>query len=164
MCIELGVHTTQAFLTYFSLTYYLPSSTYPHVQLSWEWLYKVFKGWLWFYFKKWQGMVFNHRIIMRVMCRSHEHSFSKSNKLLQNGFAQFYSNTENKKVHKCVADHTNKKKIWICNSLWIKFIYSEKPKHFCEIFPLLLTVCTVSSQKYGEDFAKFCGLLRIYEL
>ena len=37
-----------------------------------------------------------------------------------------------------------------------KFIYSEKATKSCEIFPLLLT--TVKSK---EDFAKFCGLLRI---
>ena len=47
--------------------------------------------------------------------------------------------------------------------LHIKFIYSEKATKFCEIFPLLLTtVHTVKSK--GEDFAKICGLLRIYEL
>ena len=116
----------------------------------------------------------------------------------------------------------------------LKFIYSEKAAKFCEIFPLILTVCTVVksqvkisqnfvafseyittthvttpfakedlkraffadfnfktsllkfiyfekatkylrnlhltfdystySQKLDEDFAKFCGLLRIYEL
>ena len=45
----------------------------------------------------------------------------------------------------------------------LKFIYSEKATKFCEIFPLLLTVCTAVKSK-GEDFAKFCGLLRIYEL
>ena len=45
----------------------------------------------------------------------------------------------------------------------VKFIYSEKATKFCEIFPLLLTVCTEVKSK-REDFAKFCGLLRIYEL
>ena len=45
-------------------------------QLSWEWLRKVFKGWLWCYFIKWQEIVSNHKIIMRVMCRSHENSFN----------------------------------------------------------------------------------------
>ena len=46
---------------------------------------------------------------------------------------------------------------------WIlKFIYSEKATKFCEIFPLLLTVCTVvkSKEKISQNF----GLLRIYEL
>ena len=57
---------------------------------------------------------------------------------------------------------------WLCsfeicsginNFLHLKFIYSEKPTKFCEIFTkLLTTVHTVKS------FAKFCGLLRIYEL
>ena len=36
----------------------------------------------------------------------------------------------------------------------VKFIYSEKATNFCEIFTLLLTVCTVVKS----------GLLRIYEL
>ena len=43
----------------------------------------------------------------------------------------------------------------------LKFIYSENATKFCEIFTLLLTGTT---QDKGEDFAKFCGLLRIYEL
>ena len=44
----------------------------------------------------------------------------------------------------------------------LKFIYSEKATKFCEIFPLLLTVCTVvkSKEKISQNF---CGLLRIYE-
>ena len=43
----------------------------------------------------------------------------------------------------------------------VKFIYSEKATKFCEIFTLLLSLCSASQ---SEDFAKFCGLLRIYEL
>ena len=46
--------------------------------------------------------------------------------------------------------------------LLFKFIYSEKATKFCETFIWLLTVCTVV--KRSEDFAKFCGLLRMYEL
>ena len=42
----------------------------------------------------------------------------------------------------------------------VKFIYSEKATIFCEIFPLLLTVCTVVKSK-GQIAQKFCGLLRI---
>ena len=42
---------------------------------------------------------------------------------------------------------------------YVKFTCSEKATKFCEISTLLLSVCTV-----GGDFAKFCGLLRIYEL
>ena len=42
----------------------------------------------------------------------------------------------------------------------LKFIYSEKAKKFCEIFALLLSYVV----PVKEDFAKFCGLLRIYEL
>ena len=39
----------------------------------------------------------------------------------------------------------------------VKFIYSEKATKFCEI-------STVEGQIYGGDLAKFCGLLRIYDL
>ena len=63
----------------------------------------------------------------------------------------------------------------------VKFIYSEKATKFCEISTLDLSyVVTVkegckrelglsaaiksNGQIYGEDFTKFCGLLRIYEL
>ena len=45
----------------------------------------------------------------------------------------------------------------------IKFIYSEKAMQFCEISTVgLSNVC--NGQIYGGDFAKFCGLIRIYEL
>ena len=40
----------------------------------------------------------------------------------------------------------------------VKFIYSEKTTKFCEISTNYLT------DIIGGDFAKFCGLLRIYEL
>ena len=66
----------------------------------------------------------------------------------------------------------------------LKFIYSEKATIFCEIFPLLLTVCTVVKSKgkisrnfvafseymnfkcpnHEEDCANFCDLLRKAEL
>ena len=45
----------------------------------------------------------------------------------------------------------------------VKFIYSDKATKLCEIFPLLLSVCTVVKIK-GEYLEKFCGFLRIYEL
>ena len=47
----------------------------------------------------------------------------------------------------------------------VKFIYSEKVKIFCEISTVvgLSYVCS-NGQIYGGDFAKFFGLLRIYEL
>ena len=45
----------------------------------------------------------------------------------------------------------------------LKFICSEKAKNFDEIFTILLTTVNTVKSK-GEDFAKFCGLLRIYEL
>ena len=39
----------------------------------------------------------------------------------------------------------------------LKFIYSEKATEFCEIFPLLLTVCTVvkSKGKISQNFVAF---------
>ena len=39
----------------------------------------------------------------------------------------------------------------------IKFIYSEKATKVCEIFPLLLTVCTVvkSKGKISQNFVAF---------
>ena len=39
----------------------------------------------------------------------------------------------------------------------LKFIYSEKATKFCEIFPLLLTVCTVvkSKGKISQNFVAF---------
>ena len=39
----------------------------------------------------------------------------------------------------------------------LKFIYSEKAANFCEIFPLLLTVCTVvkSKGKISQNFVAF---------
>ena len=39
-------------------------------------------------------------------------------------------------------------------------MYFEKATKFCEISIFLCS----AGQKEGEDFAKFCGLLRIYEL
>ena len=42
---------------------------------------------------------------------------------------------------------------------FLKFIYSEKATKFCEISTLLVLCSAI-----GGDFAKFCGLFRIYEL
>ena len=52
-------------------------------------------------------------------------------------------------------------KIYIM-SIQQKFIYSEKASKFCKISTVDLTGTTLG-QIYGGDFAKFCGLLRIYE-
>ena len=52
---------------------------------------------------------------------------------------------------------------YLKNSQPVKFIYSEKATKFCEISTLPLTVYKYCSQKLIEDFAKFCGLLRIYK-
>ena len=46
----------------------------------------------------------------------------------------------------------------------LKFIYSEKATKYCEIFLSLLSTGVHSDKSKGGDFAKFCGLLRIYEL
>ena len=47
--------------------------------------------------------------------------------------------------------------------MYVKFIYSEKAAKFCEISTVdLFYVVQVKST--GGDFAKFCGLLKIYEL
>ena len=45
----------------------------------------------------------------------------------------------------------------------LKFIYSEKATKILRNLPLTFDY-SAYSQKLGEDFAKFCGLLRIYEL
>ena len=45
----------------------------------------------------------------------------------------------------------------------LKFIYSEGATKFCTISTAELTD-TTNRQLYDGDFAKFCGLLRIYEL
>ena len=52
-----------------------------------------------------------------------------------------------------------------CGSLlrYIKFIYSEKATKILRNLPLTFDHSTYS-QKSVEDFAKFCGILRIYEL
>ena len=46
---------------------------------------------------------------------------------------------------------------------FVKFIYSEKATKFLRNLPLTFDY-SKHGQKLGEDFAKFCGLLRIYEL
>ena len=45
----------------------------------------------------------------------------------------------------------------------LKFIYSEKATKILRNLLLAVDYSTYG-QKLGEDFAKFCGLLRIYEL
>ena len=48
-------------------------------------------------------------------------------------------------------------------TLFVKFIYSEKATKILGNLPLTFDYSSYG-QKLGEDFAKFCGLLRIYEL
>ena len=50
-------------------------------------------------------------------------------------------------------------KFWEAPSNLSKFIYSEKATKFCEI-----SAVDYTGQIYGRNFAKFSGLLRIYEL
>ena len=46
----------------------------------------------------------------------------------------------------------------------LKFIYSEKATKFCGISIVgLFYIVPVKPKAYGRDFAKFCGLLRIFE-
>ena len=47
---------------------------------------------------------------------------------------------------------------------YLKFICSEKATKFCEISNVDLSYVFSKVQIYGGNFAKFCGLLRIYEL
>ena len=62
------------------------------------------------------------------------------------------------------------KKVLVILSKWctmesnmVKFMYSEKATKILRNLPLTFDYSTYG-QKLGEDFAKFCGLLRIYEL
>ena len=48
-------------------------------------------------------------------------------------------------------------------NLFIKFVFSKKPTKLDEIFTVELTLCS-KCQIDGEDFVKFCGLLRKHEL
>ena len=48
-------------------------------------------------------------------------------------------------------------------TLPLKFIYSEKATKFWRNLHRRFVLCS-ASQIYGGDFAKFCGLLRIYKL
>ena len=58
----------------------------------------------------------------------------------------------------------------LCSSIqdtiatYLKFIYSEKATKLCKISTVDLSYVVHKSQIYGEDFPKFCGLLRIHEI
>ena len=62
---------------------------------------------------------------------------------------------------KTVLEYPDRKDLLINFPSMIKFIYSEKATNFCEISAVDLSYAV---KIYGEDFAKLCGLLRIYEL
>ena len=49
-------------------------------------------------------------------------------------------------------------------SILLKFMHSEKAIKFWEISTIDLSYVISNGQIYGEDIAKFCDLLRIYEL
>ena len=51
----------------------------------------------------------------------------------------------------------------LINNRFLKFIYSEKATIFLRNLHLRFVLFS-NSQIYGGDFAKFCGLLRMYEL
>ena len=78
-------------------------------------------------------------------------------------FTQPASMQQNQKVYISIFEYIILKKSGAGSFFMIKFIYSEKATKFCEIFPFLLTVCTVVKSK-GKFSQNFCGLLRIYEL
>ena len=59
-----------------------------------------------------------------------------------------------------MSDHTP---AYRCKELWLKFIYSEKATKFCKISTVDLYY-VVMMHYWSGDFAKLCGLLRIYEL
>ena len=48
--------------------------------------------------------------------------------------------------------------------LGLNFMYSEKAPKFCKISFVPWFVLCSDGQIFGRDFAKFCGLLRIYGL
>ena len=56
-----------------------------------------------------------------------------------------------------VAESSSQSRLIYASTSQIKFIYSEKATKFCEIFPLLLTVCTVvkSKGKISQNFVAF---------
>ena len=75
--------------------------------------------------------------------------------LTQASFLQKKSN-----VAKCFFDISSTEIAQCCQKLdviLVKFIYSEKATKFCEIFPLLLTVCTVvkCKGKISQNFVAF---------
>ena len=47
--------------------------------------------------------------------------------------------------------------------MWVKFIYSEKATKFLRNLHRRFVLCS-NGQIYCRDFAKFCDILRIYEL
>ena len=51
----------------------------------------------------------------------------------------------------------------LAHQTMLKFVFSRRATKIDEIFTVDLTVCS-KCQINGEDFIKFCGLLRKYEL
>ena len=76
-----------------------------------------------------------------------------------------WSRVKGQLILKCLFDVFNSSKKQM-KTIWVevKFIYSEKATNFWEIYTVDLTVTMCIGQIYGGDFAKICGLLRIYEL
>ena len=63
----------------------------------------------------------------------------------------------------CQDGEEDENDIAIYEAFKVKFIYSEKATKFCEISTNYLTG-RVDRTNICGDFAKLCGLLRIYEL
>ena len=74
------------------------------------------------------------------------------------GIGKLGSEGLEKKTHR-----RNRRKLFADCILILKFIYSEKAAKFCEIFTLLLTVCTAVKNKVKIS-QKFCGPLILYDL
>ena len=70
-------------------------------------------------------------------------------------FKVVFNNTEAQEIFQIAESHIQK------NSAKV---HSEKATNSCEISTADLSYVVCNGQIYGGDFAKFCGLLRIYEL
>ena len=65
-------------------------------------------------------------------------------------------------IDQCTIWHSNFS--IVSKKILVKFIYSEKATNFCAVSILNLSYVSSNRQIYGGDCARFCGLLRMYEL